>query len=155
MFLIFLLLWIILNGRITAEILIFGVIISAGIYATCCVLFNYSFEKDRTFIRKLPEIIRLFCILLAAVCKTNFQVAKLIYSRRQPAASFITFNPELQSLSARVALAECITLTPGTITGDLENGSYTIHCLDDGFAGGVTDNMIIRQLKKLEGDHQQ
>ncbi len=154
MFLIFLLLWFIFNGRINSEILIFGVIISGGIYVMCCVLFNYSLEKDRSFFRKLPGIIKLCSLLLAAVFKTNFQVAKLIYSRRQPAASYITFNPELQSRAARVSLAECITLTPGTITGNIENGIYTIHCLDDGFAGGVTDNMILRQLKKLEGEHQ-
>lgn len=150
MFLICLLLWILFNGRITVEILLFGLAVSAAVYAVSCALFGFSFQKDLALLKKLPGMVKLFGILLAEIAKANLAVTKIIYSRNTPKPRFVAFNAPLAGTAARVALADCITLTPGTITGLLEDGRYTVHCLDESMADGLDDSTFVRQLQKIE-----
>ena len=150
MFLFCLLLWILFNGRITAEILIFGVVIAACIYGIFCALFGYSFEKDMALVRKLPGILSLAGSLLVEIIRANLAVTKMIYSKKKPAGCYVRFKPALNTRAAQVTLADCITLTPGTITGLLEDGEYTVHCLDESFTQGISDSVFVRHLKTIE-----
>lgn len=150
MFAICLLLWILFNGRITLEIVIFGVVISGAVFSLCCMLFDYSMAKEKALLTSLPGMLKLLWILLAEVYKANLAVLKLVYSKNTFEPAYIEFDAPLKSTAARVALADCITLTPGTITGKLEGGHYTVHCLDRSMADGIEDSIFVRQLQKLE-----
>ena len=58
----------------------------------------------------------------------------------------------MKSEAAQVALANSITLTPGTYTVQLENGDYAIQALDKSkFGEGLDESVFIKQLRKLEG----
>ena len=46
MFLLFLGFWILLNGRFTWEILLFGLVIAAAVYWFICRFMDYSLKKD-------------------------------------------------------------------------------------------------------------
>ena len=46
MFLLFLALWIIFNGRVTVEILLFGVVISAAMYWFICKFMGYTPQSE-------------------------------------------------------------------------------------------------------------
>lgn len=150
MFIVCLLLWIVFNGKITLEILIFGLVISAAIYAMSCALLGFSVKKDAAFIRRLPGIAKLLVTLLIEIVKANIAVLAFVYGRKKPESEYVSFSPELKSIGAGAALADCITLTPGTITGELKNGEYTVHCLDGSLAEGIEDSCFVRQLKALE-----
>ena len=150
MFLICLLLWILFNGRVTLEILVFGVVIAAGLFGIFCALFGYSLKKDIAMLRNLPGIVSLAGSLLVEIIRANMAVTKMIYSKKQPAGCYTTFRTDLKTRAAQIALADCITLTPGTITGLLEDGEYTVHCLDESFAQGISDSVFVRRLKTIE-----
>ena len=150
MFLLCLLLWILFNGRFTLEIFLFGIVVSAAVYAVSCALLGFSFEKDRAFIRRIPGIFRLLILLLKEVVKANLAVTGMIYSGKKPDPCFTSFRPSLKTAGARVALADCITLTPGNITGRLEDGQYTVHCLDKSLEDGLDSSSIVRLLQDLE-----
>ena len=150
MFAICLLLWILFNGRITLEIVIFGVVISAAVFGLSCVLFNYSITREKALLTSLPDMLKLFWILLVEVGKANLAVLKLVYSKKKFEPAYIEFDAPLRSTAARVVLADCITLTPGTITGQLEGSHYTVHCLDRSMTNGIEDSVFVRQLQKLE-----
>ena len=154
MFVICLLLWILFNGALTWEIFLFGLAISAAIYAVSCVLFGFSLDKDRAFLRKLPAVLSLFRVLLVEIVKSNLAVTKMIWSGGVIAPSYQTFKTPLRTTTARVVLADCITLTPGTITGILDGDHYTIHCLSQSMADGLDQehNVFVRQLLKIEGN---
>ena len=64
--------------------------------------------------------------------------------------TFRTFQMDFKTETARVALANSITLTPGTYTVSLEENVYTIHALDRSFAEGIEESVFVKQLKKLE-----
>lgn len=151
MFLICLLLWILFNGRITLEILLFGIAISLAVYAVSCALLGFSFEKDRAFVRRIPGIAKLLGILLKEIVKANLAVTGMIYSGRKLKPCFVSFRTPLKTRGAQVALADCITLTPGTITGLMEDGEFTIHCIDGSMSADIGDSVFSRQLQAIEG----
>lgn len=50
---------------------------------------------------------------------------------------------------SRVALANSITLTPGTLTIDLEDDTYVIHCLNEEFSEGIVNGDFERRIKRV------
>lgn len=152
MFLICLLLWLLFNGRITVEILVFGVVISAVLYAVSCRFLNFSFRKDLYYIKKLPAACTLLGVLLSEIFKSNLAVIRAVYGSAPQDSRFEEFDTGLERTFTRVTLADCITLTPGTITGRLDGKHYIIHCLNQEMAEGLgpEEKRFTRQLRKFE-----
>ena len=96
-------------------------------------------------------VIKYIAILAVEIVKANFTVIKFILSSRyeiEPAV--ITFDPGLRSNSAQVVLANSITITPGTITANLDGDKFTVHCLDKSIAEGIENSVFVKQLKAIE-----
>ena len=152
MFLICLLLWFLFNGRVTVEILVFGAVISAVIYAVSCRFLGFSLQKDLFYIKKLPVACMLLGVLLSEIVKSNLAVIRAVYSNTPQDSRYEEFDTSLEKTITRVALADCITLTPGTITGRLDGNHYIVHCLNQEMAEGLgpEQRRFTRQLQKLE-----
>ena len=152
MFIICLLLWILFNGKITLEIVVFGMAVSAVCYALSCALLGFSYEKDKAFVKKLPGIFKLLGTLICEVVKANIAVIRMVYSKKQPRPEFTSFDAPLETTGARVALADCITLTPGTITMDIaeEEGKtyYYVHWIDVKATGEEAGEAIKGKLER-------
>lgn len=151
MYIIFFLIWVIFNGQFTLEIAAFGVVIAGVIYAFICKFMNYSPKTDILIAKKLLYILQYAFILVKEIIKANYAVIKMITSSRyeiEPAV--VRFKADLKTNSARVMLANSITLTPGTITVSLEGDEYVVHCLDKGLAEGINSSVFVDLLKKLE-----
>ncbi len=85
------------------------------------------------------------------IIKANMAVIPMIVSANmEPEPVIVRIRTKLQSKTARVLLANSITLTPGTITVALEGDELTIHCLDRSFLDGVVDSSFEKALLKLE-----
>ena len=50
--------------------------------------------------------------------------------------------------SARVAFANSITLTPGTLTLDVEGDVYTVHCLHESFTDAISSGDLERRVSR-------
>lgn len=151
MYILFFILWIILNGKFNLEIAIFGFVIAAVMYAFICKFMSYSFQKDLFIMRKSGLIIKYIFVLVFEVIKANIAVLKLVFSSKydfDPA--IIKFKTNLKSKIAKVVLANSITLTPGTITVSLENDEYVVHCLDRDFGEGIDSSVFVKLLEKME-----
>jgi multicomponent Na+:H+ antiporter subunit E len=152
MYLIFFLFWIVLNGRITVEITVFGVVIAAAVYAFICRFMGYSFEKDKLLFRKLPLLIAYFFVLVIEIIKANIVMIQYIFSPQIEAEpALVRFHAELRTPSAQVLLANSITLTPGTITVEMKDGEYLVHCYDKSMGEGLESSVFVSMLKKMEG----
>lgn len=46
MYLLLFVMWIIFNGNITLEIILFGLFVSAGVFAFCCFFMDHSIKKE-------------------------------------------------------------------------------------------------------------
>lgn len=151
MFFAFLLLWIIFNGRLTVEILLIGMILSAALFAFCCRFMGYSVRKDMRMFRLLPMAVQYIVLLIIEILKANRQVLFYIMTPRyQVEPVLVHFTSDLKSEFARVILANSITLTPGTITVTLEGNHFYVHCLDREFADGIDHSSFVELLERME-----
>ena len=151
MFLVFLLLWIVFNGRITVEILLIGILLCAALFAFCCKFMNYSVKRDLKMFRLMPMAIQYILILILEILKANRQVLFFIMTPRyQVEPQLVHFTSDLKSEMAKVILANSITLTPGTITVSLEGSDFYVHCLDREFAEGMEHSVFVELLEKME-----
>ena len=82
MYLVFLLLWILLNGQLTGEIVCFGIVIAGAMYAFFCKFMDYSIEKDILLLRKLPLILLYILVLFWEIIKANVSAIRLTLSYR-------------------------------------------------------------------------
>ncbi len=151
MFIALFLLWVIFNGRLTLEIAVLGLVISGAIFLFICKFMDYSIRKEKIFMVLVPGMIKYFFILLWEIVKANFQTAGFVLNQKiEVEPVIIHFTAPLESKFLQVVLANSITLTPGTITVNIEKNEFTVHCLDSTLADGIEDSIFVRELVKAE-----
>jgi len=151
MYVAFLALWIIFNGRLTAEILLIGMVLCLALYVFCCKFLGYSIRKELQVMKKAPLAIQYGVILIVEILKANRQVMHFIMTPKyQVEPKLVHFTSRLKSETLRVVLANSITLTPGTITVGLNGAEFYVHCLDREFADGIEDSVFVKLLEKME-----
>ena len=155
MYILLFVLWIIFNGNISVEIVLFGLAISALIYLFCCKFFDYSIKKDILVIKRIGYFIEYCAVLIVLIIKANMDTIKLIVSNRydiEPA--LVTFDIHFESDVTKVLFANSITLTPGTITAEVEGDTYRVHALDVSFVEGINEGKIVDILRRMEACHE-
>lgn len=151
MYLLFLAVWIIFNGAITLEILILGILISAVVFAFMCKFMDYSIKKELYVYKKSVWWLQYLLLLIREIIKANLAIIPMILTLEEEVEPVIVkFHTDLKTDFTKMLLANSITLTPGTITVDLEGSEYTIHCLDTTLAEGLEGSDFEKVLKKLE-----
>ncbi len=151
MYIIFFFVWIVFNGKITTEIVIFGLAIAALIFAFMCKFMDYSITKEIQLYKKTGLICSYIILLVVEIVKANLAVVHMILNQKEEMEPVIVkFRTNLRSETARVMLANSITLTPGTITVSLEGDELTVHCLDVSLAEGMESSDFVKLLEKME-----
>lgn len=90
--------------------------------------------------------------LLKEIVVANIDVAKAILgpmSKIKP--QMFTVKASQHSELGHVTYANSITLTPGTVTCDLQGDSLLIHALTQAGADGIKDGIMDRKVTALEG----
>lgn len=151
MYVAFLVLWIIFNGKFTLEILMIGMILCAALYAFCWKFLGYNINREIRVMKRFPLIFQYVVILIIEILKANRQVLHFIMTPQyQVEPQIVHFTSHLKTETARVVLANSITLTPGTITVGLEGSEFYVHCLDKEFAEGMENSIFVELLEKME-----
>lgn len=151
MFLLYFFLWVVFNGSFTLEICIFGIIIAALLFAFTCKFMDYSVAKELHNYKKLLLFIRYIFLLVKEIVKANGTVIHMILTQREEIQpELVTFRSDLKTPAGKAFLANAITLTPGTITVSLEDSKYTVHCLDESMAEGLSGSEFEKYIKELE-----
>jgi len=151
MFVILFLLWVIFNGKLTVEIAVFGIFIAGAIEWFMIRCMDYTPKVTMGLLRNFFRIIQYVGVLIAEIAKANVQVMRMILNMKyEVEPQIIHFKTNLKSDAAKTALANSITLTPGTITVSLEDDKYTVLCLDKEFAEGIEDSVFVKLLNKME-----
>lgn len=152
MFLILFGLWILFNGRWTAEVALTGIVVSAAIYAFTCKYIGLSPRRELRSVKKAPAALAYLWFLLREIIKANWQVLRLIYSPRlEVEPKLCTFHTRLRSEMGKTILANSITLTPGTITVHVRDDLFMVHCLDTELGEGLENSAFEERIEKMEG----
>ncbi len=151
MLLLFFLAWIIFNGRITLEIVLFGIVISLAVFWFLCRFMDFSLRRERNFYRKLLRMLHYGYVLIKEIVSANLTVCRMILTRKETMEPVIVrVHTDLKTETARVILANSITLTPGTITVSLTGQELLVHCLDKSLSEGMEDSVFVKLLQKME-----
>lgn len=124
------LIWVIANGTLAHDTLITGVVVTAAI-----ALAFAAFSRVYGVIRWTPKVIANYLMYLVVffieLSKANLNVMRLVFSPRitiEP--GIVEIKTRLQSPIGRLALANSITLTPGTLVVDIKGDSLFIHWIN-------------------------
>lgn len=151
MLLIFFLVWIVFNGRVTLEIVLFGVAVAIAVFAFICRFMDYSLQKELRFYKRIPGVFQYLYCLVKEIITANITVCGMILTRKEQMEPVIVHvHTDLKTETARVVLANSITLTPGTITVSMTEDDLLVHCLDKSLSEGMEDSVFVRLLQKLE-----
>ncbi len=141
--------WLALNGRIAADTLLTGLIVTVLLLAAAYFFGGWSFKKELTIYKLIPQGALYFALLMKEIFFANLQVIRLIFTRRE-APCVRNYISKLKSKTARVVLANSITLTPGTVTVQLVDNVLTVHCLTQEMADALSDSVFEKRLLEME-----
>ena len=151
MLIVFFLAWVIFNGRLTMEIALFGIAVAGAVFGFICRFMDYSLEKELCLYKKLPMFCRYLYYLVKEIITANIVVSRMILTRKeQMEPVLVHVHTDLKTETARVMLANSITLTPGTITVAMNDDDLLVHCLDKSLSEGMEDSVFVRLLQKME-----
>lgn len=151
MLLLFFLVWLIFNGAVTTEIVLFGIVIAAVMFAFICKFMDYSIQKEIILLKLSGFLVVYVFQLIIEILRANLAVIRLILSQSEVAVPvMVSFRTTLKTKLSRVLLANSITLTPGTITVSLHDDELIVHCLDESMAEGMEDSIFVKMLEKME-----
>jgi multicomponent Na+:H+ antiporter subunit E len=139
--------WIVLSGQLGLQPAIF-LILSVTIVA----YFNAGRFYRSRFISP-PRFLRYAVWLLYNVITSKFQVAYLVLHRGMPIQpSFLRFQTGFKRHGAQAMLANSITLTPGTITVNVQDGEYVVHALVPRSASGLVNGQFQNMVGAVFGE---
>ena len=124
--------WMIANATLAYDTVLAGVIISAII-----ALAFSTFARVYSVIRWSPQVLyyylKYLVVFFIELVKANVSVMRLVFSPRiNITPGIVEIKTGLKSPIGRLALANTITLTPGTLVVDIKDDSLFVHCINIG-----------------------
>ncbi len=150
-FILLLVFWIVISAEVNQQHILVGAFLA---------LVTVWFWQDLgPRLPSMPSSGELLCLgrclllLVMYVFQSNITVAKtLLFSSPPVRPVFVVMEPPIKSNWGRVLLATCITITPGTVTVDVdpETGRFIVHALTEETAISLFYWRIIDEIKNLE-----
>lgn len=144
--------WVLLSGKFDMFHLTLGVLSSGLVsFLSADILMHDTKKNDRLaitfrFLSYIPWL--LYQIVLSTIHVAFLALHPKMHDRIDP--TIVTFKTKLKSNVARVALANSITLTPGTITIRIEDGVFYVHAISRKAAAGLPGEMEDRLARVFE-----
>lgn len=146
-------LWLVFNERITPDVIIAGAIVVLLLTVFLGKFTGWSVGRDMKFAGKIFPFIGFVLCLIVEVFKANIHMIALVLSDKPNdiiAPKIVKHKTPLKTSVGRVALANSITLTPGTITVDVADGGVYVHAIDNLAANGLQDGVLEQKLINME-----
>lgn len=143
--------WLVWSGLYKPLLLGLGVL---SVTLTLWLSVRMGLNRKEVFALDLvPKLLGYWARLLVDIVKSNFVVARIILSPSLPIKpTMVELEPNLNGAVARATMANCITLTPSTVTLDSHRGVFLVHCLTERSAAETRDSTLGPQLARLLGD---
>ena len=150
LFLILMISWVLWSGIYKP------LLIGLGVFSCLISLWlakRMGFFRHAMPVSALLRLPALWWWLLQEVIKSSLEVARVVLSPSMP------IQPELVQLetsetsdSGKVILGNSITLSPGTVTINVDDDRLLVHCLTADSAAGLRSGEAARRTAKLEID---
>lgn len=122
--------WFAANSSLAIESLVTGALISA-VLAFIFVRSFPAWADIRLSPSRLVHFIRYTGVFVLEMVRANLNMLRYVYARRIDIdPGIVTIKTRLKTPIGRLALANSIALTPGSLVVDLDGDTLTIHLLD-------------------------
>lgn len=151
MYLLLFALWLVFNGRLTLELVLFGLALTAAFALVVRVLFGYGPRTELRLWRRAPLFAAFLAVLFWEIVRANLGMIGMIFGpERRIDPTVVRVRTDLKTQLARYLLANAITLTPGTLTVQSEDGVLTVHCIRPDLLENTENGTIVRLLRRME-----
>lgn len=143
-------LWAALSGHTESLIITFGVL---SVIAVTWVSLRMEIVDDEALpLRRLgTRFLPYWSWLAREILRSNLHVARVILSPRMPInPRFVHFKSTQKSDMGVVVFANSITLTPGTVSVEIEDRSILVHALTDTVADPEGAAEMDRRVSAME-----
>jgi multicomponent Na+:H+ antiporter subunit E len=151
MFVVLYLFWLLLSGYFSAFLLAAG----AGCAAAVVLIARRMDVVDREGhpIHLGPRaLLSYWPWLVKEIVKSGWDVSRRILDPRLPVSPALArFKPSQTTVLGLVIHANSITLTPGTISVEVNAGEFLVHALTRDAAAGLAGSEMDRRVAELEG----
>ncbi|MBU1700232.1 MAG: Na+/H+ antiporter subunit E [Candidatus Eisenbacteria bacterium] len=159
-FILFMALWLILSGHYDVEHISLGFLSVVAVLAVngpvrrCPV--EVDMDEDRW--EFAPTLVHWGHLLLyipwliKEIVMASLQVAQLVLSPKMPVDPVLVgFRVDLRSPLARTMLGNSITLTPGTLTLEIQEDWFLVHALVESSAGSLISGTMQKRVAEVYG----
>jgi multicomponent Na+:H+ antiporter subunit E len=147
--------WLILTGTVDAQRLVSGALVALLVtWFTVRKLANEPADRETPVLTLLvlrPGFVRYVLRLLVEIVKSNWMMVRIVLARDMPVSPhFVLVRTRLRHNLTRVIYATSITLTPGTISVNLQGDELVVHAITRDAAAGVRGWAIEDRVLELE-----
>ncbi len=143
--------WVILNGKVTMEIVLFGIAVAAAASILSRKVLGFSRKKERTLLQNSGLLFRYAVLLIWEIIKASLLVMGVaLRPGDKPEPVVVEFDSDFHTQFQNVLLANSITLTPGTFTLLQEGNHFVVHCLKEEYAEGIEHSAFVQLLEKMK-----
>jgi len=143
------LLWLLLSGHYVPLLLVLG-----ALSVALCVLIVLRMDlidHEGVPIHLTPSALRYWPWLLVEIVKSNIDVAwRVVSPGLDISPTLFETRCSQHSDLGQVIYANSITLTPGTVSADLDSGVIVVHALTEAGATAVLGGEMDRRVTELE-----
>jgi multicomponent Na+:H+ antiporter subunit E len=142
----FFLIWLLLSTSFTPLHL------GLGLLASFAVAWLNTYRATSRFVIVQFRIVWYFVWLVGRILASGFHLSMIILNPSLPIdPKLIHYRTELEEDAGIVLMGNSITLTPGTITVEVNSKELVVHAMDDKSAEDVTSLRLEKQIAGLLG----
>lgn len=144
--------WLIVSASLAPADVLAGAAVSL-LLGGWSARFLWAGQAPRVSARQLLAMLRYLCGLSGDIVRAAFHVARVVVDPALPIAPVvIVCRTGLKREISRVVFAHSVTLTPGTLTVDMEDDTFLVHCLNEEFAVRIRSGELQRRIARAFED---
>ncbi|MFP4629224.1 MAG: Na+/H+ antiporter subunit E [Desulfohalobiaceae bacterium] len=151
--LLLMLLWLLLSGHYDLLHILYGVLSVGIVLGLNWQMRNLPLAEDQPFgctKINIPRLLLYLVYLLWQIIKSGVYVAYVILHPRMPINPILVrFQSQQPNALAKVILGNSITLTPGTLTVQIEGEYFTVHALTEDTESSLVSGEMEAKVAKL------
>ncbi|OKY25546.1 MULTISPECIES: Na+/H+ antiporter subunit E [Thalassotalea] len=145
--------WLLLSGYYQPLLLTFGLISVAIVIVVIKRMDNV--DQQEKSVSTGYRVLRYFLWLISEIIRSSLQVTKLVWGpSKSVSPSLSKINVSKIPHNSRVLYVNSITLTPGTLSVDLEGDELTVHALQKKSIDRLKKGDMENKLKIIWGENE-
>jgi multicomponent Na+:H+ antiporter subunit E len=141
--------WLVISASLAPADLALGAALSL-LLGGWSARFLWAGAAPRLAWRDVTALLLYLPAFVLQMFKAALHVARLVLDPRLPIEPrLVVCRTRLRRELARVAFAQAVTLTPGTLTVDMKDGDFLVHCLDEASAHHLLDGRLESEIARI------